>query len=236
VSTFKGIKDWIWQCINGWKEKFLSHAGKEILLKSVIQAIPTYTMSVFRLPKTLCRDINSMMGRFWWGHKENDRKMSWMSWKGLGQNKHLGGLGFRDLESFNTALLTKQCWRFTQNPGSLAARVFKEKYFQGGDFLNSTLGSRPSYAWRSLWQSKPTLQKGLLWRIGDGSQVKIWGDTWLPFTYSHKIQAPVHILSADATVSELINTESNWWNIPLVESIFQLLRWNRFVTYPSVLG
>jgi hypothetical protein len=50
--------------------------------------------------------------------------------------------------------------------------------------------------------------------------VKIWGDTWLPFTYSHKIQAPVHILSADATVSELINTESNWWNIPLVESIF----------------
>jgi len=50
VSTFNGIKGRIWNRINGWKEKFISHARKEILLKSVIQAIPTYTMSVFCLP------------------------------------------------------------------------------------------------------------------------------------------------------------------------------------------
>jgi hypothetical protein len=97
ISSFKGIKDWIWQRINGWKEKFLSHAGKETFLKSVIQAIPTYTMSVFRLPKTLCCEIDSMMGRFWWGHKDNDRKMSWMAWSGLGRKKLVGGLGYRDL-------------------------------------------------------------------------------------------------------------------------------------------
>jgi hypothetical protein len=52
VSTFNGIKERIWKRINGWKERFLSHAGKEILIKAVIQAIPTYTMSVFRLPKS----------------------------------------------------------------------------------------------------------------------------------------------------------------------------------------
>jgi hypothetical protein len=79
INAFTDIKGRIWDWINGWKEKFLSHAGKEILLKVVIQAIPTYTMSVFLLPKTLCNDINSMMSRFWWGHKENDKKMAWMS-------------------------------------------------------------------------------------------------------------------------------------------------------------
>jgi hypothetical protein len=79
INAFMDIKGKIWDRINGWKEKFLSHAGKEILLKVVIQAIPTYTMSVFLLPKTLCNDINSMMSRFWWGHKENDKKMAWMS-------------------------------------------------------------------------------------------------------------------------------------------------------------
>jgi len=47
VSSFNYIKDRIWAKLNGWKEKFLTHAGKEILLKSMIQAIPTYTMSVF---------------------------------------------------------------------------------------------------------------------------------------------------------------------------------------------
>jgi hypothetical protein len=51
--------------MQGWKEKFLSHAGKEILLKAVVQAIPTYTMSVFRVPKALCNEINAMMSRFW---------------------------------------------------------------------------------------------------------------------------------------------------------------------------
>jgi hypothetical protein len=47
--------------MNGWKEKFLSHACKEIPIKLVLQAIPTYTMSVFRLPTTLCREINMLI-------------------------------------------------------------------------------------------------------------------------------------------------------------------------------
>lgn len=65
-----GLKERIWSRINGWKEKFLFSAGKEILLKAVIQAIPTYTISVFQLPKALCEQINSMMSKFWWGSQE----------------------------------------------------------------------------------------------------------------------------------------------------------------------
>jgi hypothetical protein len=67
VSTFSGIQGRIWKRINGWTEKCLTQAGKEILLKAVVQAIPTYTMSVFQLSKKICLDIKSMMSRFWWG-------------------------------------------------------------------------------------------------------------------------------------------------------------------------
>jgi hypothetical protein len=79
VREFQNIKDRVWKRLHDWKIKFLSQVGKEILLKAVIQAIPTYSMSIFLLPKGLCTDINSMMQKFWWGHKENDSKIHWMS-------------------------------------------------------------------------------------------------------------------------------------------------------------
>jgi hypothetical protein len=70
--AFAGMKGRIWERMQGWSETFLSQAGKEVLLKAVIQAIPTYSMSVFQLPKNLCKDINSLMSKFFWGHKQKD--------------------------------------------------------------------------------------------------------------------------------------------------------------------
>ena len=63
-QAFMEIKQKIENKLQGWKGKLLSQAGKEILIKSVAQAIPVYTMSVFRLPDDLCKEINSMVGRF----------------------------------------------------------------------------------------------------------------------------------------------------------------------------
>ena len=58
-------------------------------------------------------------------------------------------MGFRNLQAFNLAMLAKQGWRLLMNPNSLVARVYKAKYYPHGDVLNASLGSRPSYAWRS---------------------------------------------------------------------------------------
>lgn len=63
-NTFRGLKDKIWRRISSWKCKFLSTAGKEVLIKSVLQAIPAYTMSVFRLPKAILKEIESWIATF----------------------------------------------------------------------------------------------------------------------------------------------------------------------------
>ncbi|KAL0395125.1 UNVERIFIED_CONTAM: putative mitochondrial protein [Sesamum latifolium] len=69
-ELFAVIRDKVWQRITGWNEKFLSQAGKEVLIKSVIQAIPTYAMGCFKLPITLLREIQGMIARFWWSNRE----------------------------------------------------------------------------------------------------------------------------------------------------------------------
>jgi hypothetical protein len=164
TSTFAGIQSRVRKRLDGWKEKFLSQAGREILIKAVVQAIPTYSMSVFRLPKKLCSSLNSMITRFWWGHSDEAKHISWMSWGRLGKSKLHGGMGFRDLEAFNVALLAKQGWRLVKYPDSLVARVFKEKYYPKGEFLQANLGMKPSYAWRSIFNARGVLVEGLRWR------------------------------------------------------------------------
>ena len=85
----------------------LSVRGKEILIKAVVQAIPTYIMSCFQLPKGLCEDLERMERNFWWGQRDKEAKMAWVSWRNMCKSKSDGGMGFRNLQAFNLAMLAK---------------------------------------------------------------------------------------------------------------------------------
>jgi hypothetical protein len=108
-SIFNYIKDRIWNRISNWSSKMLSQAGKEVLIKSVAQAIPSYCMSVFLLPMSIGDEIEKMLNSFWWGIKEDGSKgIRWMSWDKLTMRKEWGGMGFRNIYGFNLAMLGKQ--------------------------------------------------------------------------------------------------------------------------------
>jgi len=64
VNTFKKLRERIAKRVIGWKEKTISKAGRKVFIKSIAQAIPTYSMSLFKLPKNLCNDINSIIAKY----------------------------------------------------------------------------------------------------------------------------------------------------------------------------
>ncbi|KAF5468409.1 hypothetical protein F2P56_012561 [Juglans regia] len=218
--AFLPIIDRIKGQMTNWKTNLLSPAGKEVLLKSVIQSIPTYSMGIFLIPKGILRNINKLLQSFWWGIRNQNPKMHWLSWKGLGMGKQAGGLGFRDFEDFNRALLAKQGWRIITNPQSLASRVLKAKYFPSSDFASARVKRKDSFVWKSITTARPLLYEGLLWKIGNGNTVKIWTDRWLPTPSSYKSQSPPKILNSNATVSSLIDQDTHSWNLHLVHNVF----------------
>ncbi|KAL0006597.1 hypothetical protein SO802_008099 [Lithocarpus litseifolius] len=126
-NTFNEIKEKLNKKLTVWKEKMLSKTGKEVLIKAVAQAILTYTISCFKLSDTLCDELTSMIRNFWWGQKEEDKKIAWVRWEKMCEPKSNGGMGFRQLKQFNLALLAKQGWRLQTKQDSLAYKVLKAK-------------------------------------------------------------------------------------------------------------
>lgn len=215
------IKDKVVAQINSWNNKFLSKAEREILIKNVLQAIPTYAMSIFLLPHELCNKIEVALNGFWWtGNQESRKGIRWRRWDDLCMPKKVGGMGFRKIREFNTALLGKQAWRLIQYPNSLVSRIFKAKYFKDSNFLDAKLGSSPSFVWRSILHSQAIIKANCRWRVGNGNSIRIWEDPWLPDQQSHFVQTPEPIYLHDAKVSSLLNTQGYNWDTEILDDLF----------------
>uniref|UniRef100_A0A803P8S6 Reverse transcriptase domain-containing protein n=1 Tax=Cannabis sativa TaxID=3483 RepID=A0A803P8S6_CANSA len=208
------LRDRVRRKLQGWDSKILSRAGKEVLIKSVAQALPSYAMSVFLLPWEISRDIESLLAKFWWKGSSGDaRGISWMSWDRMCDHKSNGGMGFCNFRDFNLALLGKQGWRFITRPNSLASCIFKARYYPRGSFFNAELGNNPSFVCRSVWEARPLIRNGVRWCVGDGSGINVLGEPWLPDPDNPFIISD-HPALQNAKVENLFSLGGKEWDFP----------------------
>ena len=220
VEAFGFLSEKVQRKLQGWREKCLSVAGKEVLIKAVIQSIPTYVMSCFELPNQLCLDIQQLMANFWWGNKGAEKKIHWMTWDKLCDPKADGGMGFRNLHLFNLSLLAKQGWRLIMYPDSLVAQVFKARYFPNSNFLNAVAQLGMSFTWRSILAGRSLLSKGLRFQIGGGIDVSLWNDPWLPLPFSFKPYSLPMEGTESWRVCDIIDQDNGEWVKDVVVDLF----------------
>ncbi|GAU37390.1 hypothetical protein TSUD_22640 [Trifolium subterraneum] len=223
-AIFSYIKDRIWRRINSWRGRALSKAGKEIMIKSVLQAIPSYVMSMFILPASLIDDIEKMINAFWWRNgstnNNNTKGIHWLAWERLACPKAYGGLGFRNFEAFNKAMVAKQVWNILQNPNSLVAKLIKARYFPRSSLFEAPLRYNPSFAWRSMWQARQILSLGCRWQIGSGDNIRVMHDTWLRGSVNRWVPSPQPTGVYQLSVRDLLHDNYKAWNIVKVQNLF----------------
>lgn len=230
---FEFLKDRLWRKIQGWNVKCLSKAGKAILLHNVAQAVPSYAMSCFLLPKSLCKELERMMNSFWWGTKSsNTKSIHWLSWSNMGMAKGEGGLGFRDLYGFNLALLGKICWNFLSKPSSLVARVYKARYFSNTSLFEANRGGGVSFIWSGLWQAKEALKNGFKWVLGDGKRIRIFEDPWVRGKENYMVDNTFTGTSSDMKVCELFIPGERKWDAAKVHNLVTISDANSILAIP----
>lgn len=92
-STMLGyLKNKAADLVRSWDMRFISRAGKEVLIKHVAQTLPSFAMSVFLLPLDITKDIERSLVKYWWRGKVDQKAgIHWMSWDRLSKHKSVKG-------------------------------------------------------------------------------------------------------------------------------------------------
>ncbi|GKB77893.1 hypothetical protein Tco_0944788 [Tanacetum coccineum] len=136
--------------------------GRLQLISAILESIHVYWSSVFLLPVTVINDINSLLKRFLWNQGESAKGKANVAWQNIYMPKSKGGLGLKDLQVWNEAMLAKHIWDIAH-----VATVFGRKEIQESSEMKE---ERVSNIVESKW---PSEQVGLAGDLGSTDDVLI---------------------------------------------------------------
>jgi hypothetical protein len=128
LSTWEGIINKLHERVKNWTYRSLNQAGRLILTKSVLQAIPTFMMSVFPTPKGILQKIRTIQRDFLWRGAEIKKKWAMVAWEKVCKPKSKGGLGLQDPQVTNDAYGVKLWWRWVKETTTPWVNLWKGKY------------------------------------------------------------------------------------------------------------
>ncbi|GAU48536.1 hypothetical protein TSUD_282880 [Trifolium subterraneum] len=225
-ETWKPIVESLAKRLSSWNGRNLLIGGRVTLINSVLSSLPLYFFSFYKAPRCIINQLVRLQRNFLWGGGTEVKKICWVKWTQVCLPKNKGGLGVKDLEMFNLALLCKWKWRCINDKDALWYDLLQHRY---GPLSLKLLcweavgtGSKDSIWWRDVaavggmsedcWF--PTHVSSVL---GNGNSISFWKEKWygvvplrdlFPMLYEKEMHK-------DRVVSNVIlpgNTLLNWNN------------------------
>ncbi|GKB85929.1 putative RNA-directed DNA polymerase [Tanacetum coccineum] len=170
--------------LSSWKASLLSIGGRLTLIKSVLGSVGIYYMSIFKVPETILKSLERLRATFFWGGNEERKKLAWIKWVNVLASFDKGGLAVGSLKAVNLALLQKWRWRLVHNPDALWVQLIKAVHGPDAGFDQN--GCQSQGLWAKIVGSINQLHSSgiipmgtLKLKVGYGSRVRFWKDTWL---------------------------------------------------------
>lgn len=134
---FERLKKKVCGRLEGRMVKTISKVGRTTLLKSMVQAIPSYAMSNFHLPTTFYQSLDKAARKFFWTEKVIEERYRAMTcWNKVFQPKDRGGLGIQKFDDINSTMMAKLGWHMATNSELLWVSLLQRKYCRDSNFLH----------------------------------------------------------------------------------------------------
>ncbi|KAH9725610.1 putative ribonuclease H protein [Citrus sinensis] len=211
--TYQNIIDKVERRLSGWHASLLSLAGRITLTQTVLQAIPVYAMQTTSLPTGINMKIDKACRKFIWSGNSNQQRMSMVSWDTLCKPKAYGGLGLKDLNVMNKALLMKLSWGIISAKDSLWVQVLCTKYGVNNSNPPLSLPTRyGSHMWKAIGRIWSDTMLSRSWSIGDGKRIRFWWDCWVykDKPLANQVTSPIPDHLTNLMVADCVAANGQW--------------------------
>ncbi|XP_074266039.1 putative mitochondrial protein AtMg00310 [Silene latifolia] len=160
--------------------------------------------------------INSMLAHFWWAGYKYGRSTHWCNRRFLSLPKSAGGLGKRNIECLNQALLANQAWRIISGQDSMFCKVFKAKLFGREGWYAGVAPTRHnnvSWGVRSIRYGMELILHNIAWKPGINSNLSVWNSCWMNGERpepDENVMLPENAFLKDLQVKDLRLLDVNW--------------------------
>jgi len=216
-----------------WKSQYLSLGGRLTLINSVLDALPTYMMSLFPIPPGIINRLDSIRRKFLWQGNKERRGYHLVKWKTVITEKRVGGLGIKNMKNQSKALRMKWLWKYSNDNQNLWGSVIKAKYEESDSWMTKEVTTPYGVSlWKSIRELWNEFKPNTMIKVVDGIKTRFWKDDWHAEGNMETLFPDIHnlVLQQQSTIADLWTPQGwnfvfrrhlNGWEIPRVTNFFR---------------